>query len=157
MLLKNFPATYKTFFKNPCVTSKNSRNDLSILDEILPKYSDFRRYSANIAILDVIPHKKMILDITQPKCDCFRRYSSHIQCFYMLFYQNAVILDVIPTNIAILDVVPISGMKYGCKKFDWISWIRIFRFRKFCQLFSSKNIKFFNSFEKLQQKSSQKL
>ena len=35
---------------------------LGLLDLILPKYSDFRRSSTNIAILDVIPQSEMKYD-----------------------------------------------------------------------------------------------
>ena len=39
---------------------------------------------------------KRILYLSQ-KSD-FRRYSIKMQCFQILFYQNTVILDVIPQN-----------------------------------------------------------
>ena len=51
------------------------------------KISDFRRYSTNLVILDVIPQKsdfrrcsakKMILDIILPEYGDFRHYSSKI-------------------------------------------------------------------------------
>ena len=60
------------------------------LDLILPKKSDFRRYSTNIVILDVIPQKRdfrrnsakiTILDGILPKYGSFRDYSNEIQCF----------------------------------------------------------------------------
>ena len=59
-----------------------------ILDLTLPKDSDFRRYSWKIVILDVF-----LL-----KYGSFKRYSIKMQCFQILFYQNTVILDVIPQN-----------------------------------------------------------
>ena len=65
-----------------------------ILD-VIPQKSDFRRYST----------KTMILDVILPEYGNFRHYSSGIQCFYILFYKNRVILDVIP-QIVILDAIP---------------------------------------------------
>ena len=58
------------------------------LDLILPKLSDFRRYSTNIVVLDVIPQKSdfrrystkiMIIDVILPEYGDFRQYSGKIQ------------------------------------------------------------------------------
>ena len=46
---------------------------------------------------------KRILYLSQ-KSD-FRHYFSEIQCFWTIFYQNTVILDVVPKKV-ILGVIP---------------------------------------------------
>ena len=69
------------------------------LDLILPKFSDFRRYSTNIAILDVIPQKSD-----------FRRYSTKI-----------MILDVILQKYGNLDIIPVeySVFRSYSTKIEW--------------------------------------